>query len=53
MIKRIIIFIGAIFLLMEQIQTVRKERTTSTIFYLVMAIVMLISSIVLLVGEFV
>jgi divalent metal cation (Fe/Co/Zn/Cd) transporter len=53
MIKTIIMFIVAIFLLIEQIQNVRKERTTSTVFYLMMAVVMMISSIVLLVGEFV
>jgi hypothetical protein len=53
MIKEIIIFIGTILLLIEQIKNVKKERTGSTISLLVVAVVMMISSIILLVGEFV
>jgi Co/Zn/Cd efflux system component len=53
MIKTIIIFIGAIFILIEQIQKFKKERTASTTALLIVAVVMMVSSIILLVDEFV
>jgi hypothetical protein len=53
MMKEIIIFIGAIFWLVEYIIKIKKERTTSTIIGLLVAVVLVVSSILLLVDEFV
>jgi Co/Zn/Cd efflux system component len=53
MLKASIILLGTILLLWEQIQKVKQERTARTIALLVVSIAMVISAVILFVGEFV
>jgi hypothetical protein len=53
MLKASVILIGTILLLREQIQNIKQERTARTISFLLVSVVMLISAVILFVGELV